>query len=129
VKQTVVHDEPIRSSKAFAAVDSQADLGHSAYAEKPIALSQRKSIMLSPRLSDAGATCKVAVALGTYEDEKWKPLAWHESATLTASATFKLSDGKYATPSVEFATANYTHAKVHLTAISAGTAEIGYSAY
>lgn len=96
----------------------------------PLALQGRSNVLVTPMLSNASATCKVALALGVYEDGVFKVKAFVESATLTASATYKqATGGKFAAPGAVLPTGGFSHFKVIVTTISAGTGSILWSAY
>lgn len=124
-----VNGDRINGTRDFSAADSAA-VDSTAYAEPPIALKGRRTILVSPHLSGSAATCKVALALGTYDGSVFKAYAWVETATLTASSTFKdTTGGLYLAPSAELTTGNWTHFKVYITALSTGSGRIEWSAY
>jgi hypothetical protein len=124
---TQVNGDPIRGTHTAAAVDIAA-VDSANRLDPPIALKGRKTIMVSPWTSGTGATTTIALALGTYQDNIWKPRAWVQSGVLTASSTFT-SSGEYAVPSVELATGNWTHVKIWVVTLSTGSVRVEWSAY
>ena len=124
-----VNDGLITLTKSFGAVDAQ-PLDNVAYVESPAPTQARRTARISPRFSVASATGKFALALGTYLDGIWKPKAWVETPTLTASATIRdITAGNFPASGADLGLAGYTHFKVHCTALSSGTVEVEVSVF
>lgn len=127
-KTPVYPDPQVFALNSLSSADI-ADVASSNYSpDQTICVNRRQNVTLSPLFSNAAATARIGIVKGFINESGEFVAKAHSSTTYAASSTFTIG-GRYVSEDGAYDTAGYTHVRIVLETISAGSVRINGSVH